>query len=159
MLIENPMDDEIIAKVIATVGEMQNGVTTRSTIKSSNIIVSGKKIKITQQIIEAAYQKLRVVIKDKKVDAGSVVIIAAYALQIANEMIITSKTYKVELALAIIRKLIDAEVEDPDQKVMLYMLVESTVPSLIDTIQGLPNFLSKLFAKCCCSSKKINVKL
>jgi len=158
ILIGNPMDDEVVAKAIAKVTEMQAGVTADGKVvpgggvlNNPGTVVSGKKIKITQQMIEAAYQKLRTVIQGKKMDAESVAIIAAYALQIANEMLSTSKTYKVELALAIIRKLIDDEVDDPDQRVMLHMLVESTVPSLINTIQGLPSLLSKLFAKCCCS--------
>jgi len=158
ILIGNPMDDEVVAKAIAKVTEMQAGVTADGKVvpgggvlNNPGTVVSGKKIKITQQMIEAAYQKLRTVIQGKKMDAESVAIIAAYALQIANEMLSTSKTYKIELALAIIRKLIDDEVDDPDQRVMLHMLVESTVPSLINTIQGLPSLLSKLFAKCCCS--------
>ena len=68
-------------------------------------------------------------------------------------MLNTTKTYKVELSLAIIRKLIDDEVEDKNQRMMLHMLAETTVPSLINTIQGLHNLLSKLFAKCkCCVS-------
>ena len=158
VLIGNPMDDEVVAKAIAKVTEMQAGVTADgkavpggAVLNSPGTIVSGKKIKITQQMIEVAYQKLRTVIQGKKMDAESVAIIAAYALQIANEMLSASKTYKIEMALAIIRKLIDDEVNDPDQRVMLHMLVESTVPSLINTIQGLPSLLSKLFAKCCCS--------
>jgi hypothetical protein len=158
VLIGNPMDDEVVAKAIAKVTEMQAGVTADGkavpgggVLNNPGTVVSGKKIKITQQMIEAAYQKLRTVIQGKKMDAESVAITVAYALQIANEMISTSKTYKVELALAIIRKLIDDEVDDPDQRVMMHMLVESTVPSLINTIQGLPSLLSKLFAKCCCS--------
>lgn len=161
VLIGDPMDDdEVVSKVIAKVNEMQVGVNADEkpvpggdVLKNPSTVVSGKKIKITQQMIEAAYRKLRAIIKGKKVDAESVAIIVAYALQIANEMLSTSKTYKVELALAIIRKLIDDEVEDPDQKVMLHMLVENTVPSLINTIQGLPGMMSRLFAKCSCYKK------
>jgi hypothetical protein len=150
VLIGNPMDDEVVATAIAKVTEMQ-AVPDGGVLNNPGTVVSGKKIKITQQMIEAAYHKLRTVIQGKKMDTESVAIIVAYALQIANEMLSTSKTYKVELALAIIRKLIDDEVDDPDQRVMMHMLVESTVPSLINTIQGLPSLLSKLFAKCCCS--------
>lgn len=160
VLIRNPMDDKVVAKVIAKVTEMQMGVTTEGkdvpggdVLGNHSIFVSGKKIKITHQMIEIAYQKLRTVTRDKKVGAESIAIIAAYSLQIANEMICTSKTYKVELALAIIRKLIDEEIDDLDQRVMLHMLVESTVPSLINTIQGLPSLLFKLFAKYRCCSK------
>ena len=161
VLIGNPMDDEVVSKATAKVAEMQAGVTADGkAVPGGDIfnrpgtVVSGKKIKITQQMIEAAYQKLRTGIQDKKVDSeNAIIFIAAYALQIANEMLSTSKTYKVELALVIIRKLIEDDVDDPDQRVMLHMLVESTVPSLINTIQGLPSLLSKLFAKCRCCSK------
>lgn len=157
ILVGVPKDDKVIAKVVARVKEIQVGITNdgkkvpgADVLKSSGTVVNGKKIKITQKMIEDAYLKLRTVIEDRKVDAESVTIIVAYALQIANEMLSTSKTYKVELALAIIRKLIEEEVEDIDQRMMLHMLVETTLPSLINTIQGLPGLLSKLFAKCKC---------
>jgi hypothetical protein len=158
--IGNPMKDEVLAKVISNVTEMQAGVTVKGkavpggdVLSNPCTVISGKKIKITHQMIDEAYQKLQTVIQGKKVDAESVAIIVAYALQISNAMLNTSKTYKVELALSIIRKLIDEEVDVPDQRVILHMLVESTVPSLINTIQGLPGLLSKLFAKCRCCSK------
>ena len=135
-LIPHVEQDPVILTVIAKVDEMQY----------SPLVVSGKKIKITQQMIECSYQKLRSIMNGKKVDTQSVVSIVAYALQIANEMLRTSKTYKIELALAIIRKLIDDELDVADQqRMVLHMLVESAVPTLIDTIDGLPS----LFSKCC----------
>lgn len=151
-------EDPVILKVIASVSEIQSGVSANGgTVPGSDVlsanktVVSGKKIKITQRIIGLAYKKLRVIIDDTQVNTESVVFIAVCALQISNEMLITSKTYKVELALAIIRKLIDDEVKDPVQRAMLHMLVESTIPSLIDTIHGLPSMLSKFFS--CCKSQ------
>lgn len=160
LTIGNPMDDEIVVKVIEKVTEMQTGVNMegKSTpggaiLRDPGSVISTKKIKITQQMIEVAYQKLRTVMQGNTVDAESVAIIVAYSLQIANEMLSTSKTYKVELALAIIRKLIDDEIDDQDQRVMMHMIVESTVPRLINTIHGLPSLFSKLFAKCQCIKK------
>jgi hypothetical protein len=146
--IKKQEDDPMIAKVIANVNILMS--TEGALIDNPNIKVSGKKIKITQLMIEAAYKKLLIVIDNNEVDTESVAIIVAYALQISNEMLNTSKTYKVELTLAIMRKLIDDEVKDPDKRVILHMLVESTLPSLIDTIQGLPSLLSKMFSKCRC---------
>jgi hypothetical protein len=111
-------------------------------------VMNGKRIKITHLMIESAYKKLRVFIDTRKVDAESIATIAAYALQISNDMLNTSKTYKVELALAIIRKLVDDEVEDSDQRVIIHMLIESTMPELIKNIPGM---ISKLFS--CCKTK------
>jgi hypothetical protein len=156
--IRNLINDEIVSKAISNITKMQTGVTAEGkavmggdVLNNPGMVFSGKKIKITRQMIEDAYQKLLIVTRRKKVDAKSIVIVAAYALQISNEMLITSKTYKVELALAIIRKLIDDDVDDLDQRTVLHMLVESTVPRLINTIQGLPSMPSRLFTKCCFS--------
>jgi hypothetical protein len=158
VLIGNMMNDEIVSKAISNITILRAGVTEeRKTVTGGDVlnkhkmVFSGKKIKITHQMINAAYQKLLIITQGRIVDADSVTIMAAYALQISNEMLSTSKTYKVELALAIIRKLIDDEVYDPDQRIVLHMLVESIMPSLINTIQGLPSLMSKLFTKCCCS--------
>ena len=80
-------------------------------------------------------------------------VIVAYALQLSNEMLNTSKTYKVELALAIVRKLIDSEVKDHGQRAVIHVLVESAVPTLLNTIEGMPNILNRLFTVCKCLFK------
>ena len=142
-------DDPVILKAVANVNLIQKGQMPRSDVlNNTEVIGNGKKIKITQQLIENAYKKLRVIVVDKKINAENMVLIAAYALQIANEMLTTSKTYKVELTLAILRKLIDDDVEDDEQKMILHMLVESTVPSLINTLDDLPSIMSN--ATSCC---------
>ena len=95
-------------------------------------LVHGKKIKITNQLIEIAYQKLRSAIEDKDVTPANMVLIVTCALQISNNLINMSTTYKVELALAILRKLIDnTNMSNPNDKMLLHLLVETTVPGLI----------------------------
>jgi hypothetical protein len=141
--------DPIVDRTIISV----NKTNTPSKSKIAPVsIVNGKKIKITQQMIESTYGKLRVIIKDMVVDVDNIGIIVGYALQISNGSLISSKVYKIELALCIIRKLIDECVVDLGMRRILHAMVESIVPELINTIQGLPNILSKIWANCkCCS--------
>lgn len=143
----NKSDDAIISKAINNVDKLK---ITRTLTPDIN---NGKSIKITQEMIETAYDKLKRIISGEKVTIINIGIIVAYALQIANEMLITNKNYKVELALAILRKLIDSEISDPTEQQILHQLVEFTIPTLIDTIDGLPSLLSRIWSKCkCCCS-------
>jgi hypothetical protein len=141
--------DHIRDRVITSIGKTN----TRSKSKVSPIgVVDGKKIKITQQMIESAYGELLEITSGIVVDEENIFIIVEYALQISNERLIASKTYKIELALCIIRKLIDGCVEDLDRRRVLHVMVESIVPNLINTIQGLPSILSKIWTNCkCCT--------
>lgn len=151
-------DDPIITKAIMSVNNMiapPPGTKIKgSGVMNSPAVISSKKIKVTQQIIESAYKKLKEIVKDDKPNVDNIVVTVAYAMQISNEMITTSKTYKVELALSILRKLIDSEIDDPTQRAVLHMLIESTIPALIDTISGLPGMVSRAFGGCCKSEKK-----
>lgn len=150
--------DPVLTVAVANVNAMLAPPTTGKAVKGADVlkgpttVVNGKKIKITQQMIEAAYKKLKKVIKDKP-STENIAIIVAYALQISNEMLTTSKTYKIELALAILRKLVDEEVDNAETRVMIHMLIETTVPTLINTISGLPSLFAKLCAKCKCCAK------
>lgn len=153
--------DEIISKVIKRVNS--SSIKNRKIKNNKNVSVgevlenpsmaNSKKLKITHKLLEDAYSKLRIVVKDKNVDANSIAIISAYALQISNEMLNTNKSYKIELTMSILRKLIDEEIISNEQKIILNMALETIVPSLIDTIDGLPSLLSgimKKLKKCIC---------
>jgi hypothetical protein len=136
------IDDGVITVAIANVDVMQ---ATDMLIKTS---VSNKRVKVTQIMIESAYKKLRIIVANKEVTVDTATVIVAYAMQISNEMLNTSKTYKVELALAIIRKLIDDEVCDPGHRAVIHMIVETSVSHFMKTIEGLPSLWSRL-VKCC----------
>ena len=148
-------DDEIILNVIKKVNSAS--IKNRQIKNNKNVSVgevlenpsmaNSKRLKITHKLLEDAYGKLRILIQDKNVDSNSIAIIAAYALQISNEMLNTNKSYKIELTMSILRKLIDEEIISNEQKILLNMALETIVPSLINTIDGLPNLLSKIFKK------------
>ena len=70
-----------------------------------------------------------------------------YALQLSNELVSADKQYIVELALGIIRKHIDKNVKSPDKEIAM-MLIETSVPKLIDTLENITSWFSKL--RCCC---------
>jgi hypothetical protein len=106
-----------------------------------------KKIKITQKIIEETYSRLCVLLSGEKVSVVSIGIIVVYAMQLSNEILKYSKQYKIELAMCILRKLIEEEVKDPKERMTLHLMVESTVPLLLTTIEGTPSLLKKVF--CC----------
>jgi len=143
-------DDIIVSKVIDNVNKLKNR---RIMTPGMNIVNNGKSIKITQEMIETAYNKLKMIVSGEKITTINIGIIVMYALQIANEMLVTNKNYKVELAIAILRKLIDSEIPDLEERKILNQLVEFTIPTLIDTISGLPNILSRIWSKCKCTCK------
>jgi hypothetical protein len=152
---DNFLDDPIIQKVHGRIFRMVavDSKAPGSDVLSSTPVISGKKVKITQQIIEDSYKRLRVLISGKKVNAASITILVAYAMQLSDEMLSTDKRFKIELALIMLRKLIDDEVDDIVERVTLHLLVETTVPTLISTIHGLPGMLERLFKKCgCCNA-------
>lgn len=124
-----------------------NGNVSVGEVLENPSMANSKRLKITHKLLEDAYSKLRILVEDKNVDANSIAIIAAYALQISNEMLNTNKSYKIELTMSILRKLIDEEIISNEQKIILNMALETIVPSLINTIDGLPNLLSKVFKK------------
>ena len=148
-------DDKIALKVIDSVnaGSLRNkhikdnkNVSVGEVLKNPSI-ANSKRLKITHTLLGEAYSTLRNLVRDKNVDANNIAIIAAYALQISNEMLTTNKSYKIELTMIILRKLIDEEITNNDQKIILNMALESIVPSLMTTIDGLPNLLSRIFKK------------
>jgi len=153
-------DDHVINHVLEKVKLLQESKTVdgkshpiANIINNTDPSLNGKNIKITQQLIMDAYKRLHTILEGKEVTAGNIAVIMAYALQISNKMLTTNKTYKVELTLAMVRKLIDNKVKDPDENMALHMLVESTLPSLLDTIDDLPGLIESLFS-CCRSQKK-----
>lgn len=154
----NVTDPSSLQTLLATDKVIKNAVDKVSVMQSSPESVLNKqvdikkRIKITQQLIDEAYGKLRVIVNNKKVSTKNIAVMIAYAMQLANEMLQTSKTYKVELALAIIRQLINDEVSDPNTRAVIHSLVEITVPHLLSSIDDLPNLIQKL--QCCCCKKK-----
>lgn len=138
------MNDPVIKNAITKVNSLA------LEIKEKSQPLNSKKIKITHEMIELAYSKLKVIIKDKPT-VENITILVAYAMQISNGLLDTSKTYKVELALAILRKLVDEEIDDIQTRVMLHMLIETAIPSLMNSISGLPGLFSRICKKlkCC----------
>ena len=120
--------------------------------KHPRIVVNGKKIKITHGIIVLAYEKLRKIFDDdiKKLSNKNISDIIVHALNISDGLVITSKSYKVELSLIIIRKLIDEEVKNSDQNTILHMIVESSMPNLISLHMIHCNIIYRLLSKCTC---------
>ena len=139
--------DSVVKNVVTKVSAMQ--ALPNSALNQP--ITTKKNIKITQRLIEEAYAKLRGIVQNKTVGQKNITIMIAYAMQIANEMLVTSKVYKVELTLAIIRQLINDEVHDPSVRMILHSIVEVTVPHLIGSIDDLPGFIQKYL--CCTKSK------
>lgn len=152
---DNAMDDPAIRNAVQKMAEIKtstdsNGNMTKPAKVLANApgnAISNKKIKITHQIMQDAYDKFKLMIGDKKVDTENVALMAGYALQLANQLANTDKTFKVELALYIIRKTIDDQMEDSELRKHIHMLVESTVPLLIETIDNSKSIFKKL---CCC---------
>jgi hypothetical protein len=152
---DNALDDPAIRKAVDKVAEIKtakdsNGNLTKTAKVLANVpgvAVTNKKIKITHQLMEDTYKKFRELIGDKKIDSNNVALMVAYSLQLANELANTDKTFKVELALYVIRKTIDDQLPDNDMRKMLHMLVEETVPLLIETISNSKTLFKKF---CCC---------
>ena len=73
-----------------------------------------------------------------------------YALQLANELVIVGKQYRIELALSVLRKYISENVKSPDAEIA-NVLIETAVPRLIDTLETTLTSLPALFSKwgCC----------
>jgi hypothetical protein len=115
--------------------------------------LTNKKVKITQQIIEESYNKLKVIIDDREVNAATITILVTYAVHLSNELLDANKQYKIELTLAMLRKLIDDKVENPAERMAMHMMVESTVPAFISSISGLPNVFKRILKKCGCFSQ------
>lgn len=136
--------DPIIQHAISNVGIMQ---ATPSSVLNKPI-KKNKKVKVTHQMIEDAYNKLRVIIQNKNVNEGNIVVMIAYAMQLSDGMLNTSKVYKAELALTIIRKLVDDEVNDPRVRAILHNIIDVTVPHLLNSIEDLPGLIKKYL--CCC---------
>ena len=138
------------------VGNTFSGIAPVTIIENkTNNETNAKSIKITYSMIEEAYKKLKTIVNGRNLDITEIAVIVVYALQISNHMLSTNKNYKVELAVSIVRKLIDDEIQDPGKRVILHELVESSIPVLISTIDGLPGLVTKIFnkLKSCLSSK------
>ena len=146
-------DDPIIKRVHERVQNMRKSPPNPK-VPGSNVVgvlkpvVHNKKVKITQRIINDSYARLRVLVAGEEITAGSIAVLVAYAMQLSNEMLDTNKQHKIELALAILRKLIDDEVDDIAENATLHMLVETMVPSLVNTLSKLPNLFAKLCGCC-----------
>jgi hypothetical protein len=148
----NPFEPAPIDMIARKAVDKVNAIRGAGKSKASKVLINGpgknaKRIKITENIINNAYRKLESIV-DGDITIENISTISAYAMQISNEVLKTSKTYKVELSLAILRKLINEKVGDSTHRMMLHMLVEATLPSLINTINGLPNKLFRTFSKC-----------
>ena len=150
---EHGIDDNIIKRVILKVNQQQ-------VLDCNRRMVSGKKIKITQRIINDAYSKLCAIVCDEKINEHTINTFVICALHVSNEMITSSKKYKIELALSILRKAVDEKV-CINKNTEMHMLIESTVPVYIDNIISYDkkcahkktSIINKVF--CCGKKKKI----
>lgn len=115
-----------------------------STVKSFDY-KSRKRVKITHQMIEDCYKQLRRLVEGEKINAATITAIVGCAMQLADDQLHAGKQYKIELSLAILRKLIDEEVGDDAENIALHMLVETTVPVLM----AMPSKSSGVFARLC----------
>jgi len=112
-----------------------------------------KSVKITQKLINDTYQKFKVLINNKKFNfqsSADMALFTMYALQLANELVIVGKQYRIELALSVLRKYISENVKSPDAEIA-NVLIETAVPRLIDTLETTLTSLPALFSKwgCC----------
>lgn len=110
-----------------------------------------KKVKITYQIVEDAYKKLRDITSGESINVGAVVGLVKSSMKISNDMLNTDKQYKIELTLILLRKLIDDSACDVAERATLHLLIESTVPKFINLVSG-SSLFRRLMKKCgCCS--------
>ncbi len=148
--------DPIVLTVRTKVSKIKNSLASdQKTLPGAMLLADptsqrGRSVKVTKKTIESAYGKLLTVTDGKKPSRQNIAVSVLAAMQIANEMLNTSKTYKVELALSIIRKLIDEKISDPLLNDVLHAVAESLIPGLLETIDDLPGFFSKY---CCYSCK------
>lgn len=144
IILQEPMEsDEVICNVVAKVDTMK--ASKESLINKP--ISAAKSLKVTQSMADDAYIKLCYLVGDTPINEKNMILIITYSLQLANEMLNTSKVYKIELATMILRRLINENIENTNSRILLHNLIEVTIPNLINTIDGLPNVLKKYL--CC----------
>lgn len=103
------------------------------------------KIKVTNRLIEDSYNLLNVRIDVESITEATIELLVCHALHIAHSIPDISKQHKIDLALATVRRMIDAKVNNPDERALLHMLLENALPNFVDVIIKIPS----LWSRCC----------
>jgi hypothetical protein len=119
-----------------------------------------KHVKVTQKLIDAGYRELLKVIqaseeKDSEhLGLTSAALFSQFAMQISDKLMgaASKKEYRVELALAIVRKLVNSKVESAVERSALHDVIETSIPLAISILSVIPAW-KKLFNACGCSIK------
>ena len=96
-------------------------------------VKKSKNVKITYDLINSAYTQLITTIDTNNINTITIIEIIKKTMLISEEMLITSKTYKVELTLFVLRKLIDKHIDFPNNDV-LNSIIEYTVPTMMNLL-------------------------
>lgn len=152
-------DDLFIINVLQEVEAMKKGKDINGkSIKGSDLIhkdvsqiTNGKNTKITDRLIKEGYKKFSKIVKGKDINAGNVMVMVTYAIKISDSLVDTSKTYKFELVMFILRKYIDNNIDGELKKEIAHMLIENAVPVLMEGLFQVPT----LFKRACRKAKSI----
>jgi ribosomal protein L31E len=135
--------DYDVVFAIEKVMELKTGRRSRRNKKAVDLLngdaathMTKKRVKVTQQLIDAAYNRLLTITHKHKLTTENVAMVSAYAVQLADKLLKTAKKHKAELTMAILRQYIIDYVDLHDRH-MMNTLVENVVPTLISAISGI----------------------
>ena len=162
ILEKKELGDPTVRRIHARIAVLKSSVSSdKKTLPCGLVLVDpstaagGKSVVLTHYKIKSAYKKLVAATNNKTPTTNNIAFSVACAMLIANELGDVKKVYKVELALSILRKLINENIKNEELKELLHIMTESLVPSLLALVDELPGALASFIKKCkCCVSEQ-----
>jgi len=108
--------------------------------------------------VSRLYDEIETLIEGKKIDAGSIISIATLLMKTVEKYSDVNGIQKKEIVLAVLRKIVQEKISDPDERANVLFLVEQTVPPVIDALVAVDKGQLKIkiqkgcksLFSCCC---------